>query len=39
MDYKELAYYVMSKFFTDFTEEELKQCIDKAYDDKLIQRK
>lgn len=35
MDYKELAYYVMSKFFTDFTEEELKQCIDKAYDDKF----
>lgn len=35
MNYKELAYYVMSKFFTDFTEEELKQCIDKAYDDKF----
>lgn len=35
MNYKELAYYVMSKFFTDFTKEELKQCIDKAYDNKF----
>ncbi|MCY6372149.1 threonine synthase [Clostridium ganghwense] len=35
MGYKELAYFVMSKFFTDFTEEELKECIEKAYDDKF----
>ncbi|MDF2503836.1 threonine synthase [Clostridium sp.] len=35
LNYKELAYTVMSKFFTDFTEEELKNCIDKAYDDKF----
>lgn len=35
MDYKEMAYFVMSKFFTDFTEEELKKCIEKAYDDKF----
>lgn len=35
LNYKELAYIVMSKFFTDFTEEELKGCIDKAYDDKF----
>ncbi|MCY6485325.1 threonine synthase [Clostridium aestuarii] len=35
MDYKELAYFVMSKYFTDFTESELKNCIDKAYNDKF----
>lgn len=35
MNYKEVAYFVMSKFFTDFTEEELKSCIEKAYDDKF----
>ncbi|SEP87929.1 threonine synthase [Lachnospiraceae bacterium RM5] len=33
--YKEIAYLVMSKFFTDFTEEELKSCIEKAYDSKF----
>ncbi|MBC8061864.1 MAG: threonine synthase [Clostridiaceae bacterium] len=35
LSYKEMAYFVMSKFFTDFTEEELKECIDKAYGDKF----
>ncbi len=35
LDYKSLAYLVMSKFFTDFTEEELKSCINKAYDHKF----
>ncbi len=35
MTYREVAYEVMSKFFTDFTEEELKNCIDKAYDAKF----
>lgn len=35
MDYKEIAYRVMSLFFTDFTEEELKGCIDRAYDAKF----
>lgn len=35
MDYKELAYHIMSKYFTDFKEEELKDCIEKAYDDKF----
>lgn len=35
MSYKEVAYTVMSKFFTDFTEEELKKCIDNAYDSKF----
>ena len=33
--YQELAYKVMSKFLTDYTEEELKYCIDSAYDDKF----
>ena len=35
MDYRELAYTVMSKFLTDFTEEELCACINGAYDDKF----
>ena len=35
MDYKETAYEVMKLFLTDFTEEELKACIDKAYDSKF----
>ncbi len=33
--YQETTYIVMKQFFTDFTEEELKQCIEKAYDDKF----
>ena len=35
MTYQETAYEVMSRFFTDFTEEELKHCINSAYDDKF----
>lgn len=35
MSYQEVAYEVMSRFLTDFTEEELKACIDKAYDEKF----
>ena len=35
LNYQETAYEVMKKFFTDFTEEELKNCITKAYDDKF----
>ena len=35
MNYRELAYFVMKEFFTDFTEEELKNCINKAYDNKF----
>ena len=35
MSYQETAYAVMSKFLTDFTEEELKHCIDSAYDEKF----
>ena len=35
MDYKQVAYEVMKLFLTDFTEEELKNCIDKAYDSKF----
>ena len=33
--YRETAYEVMRLFLTDFTEEELKGCIDRAYDDKF----
>ena len=33
--YQETAYEVTSRFLTDFTEEELKGCIEKAYDSKF----
>ena len=35
MSYQETAYAVMKQFFTDFTEEELKNCINNAYDSKF----
>lgn len=35
MSYQETAYTVMKQFLTDFTEEELKECIAKAYDEKF----
>ena len=35
MSYQETAYTIMKEFFTDFTEEELKNCIAKAYDSKF----
>ena len=35
MTYQETAYEVMKLFLTDFTEEELKHCIDSAYDSKF----
>ncbi|MBR3173593.1 MAG: threonine synthase [Eubacterium sp.] len=35
MTYQELAYEVLKLFYTDFTEEELKNCIEKAYDEKF----
>ena len=35
MSYQQVAYEVMSRFLTDFTEEELKNCIDHAYDKKF----
>jgi len=34
-DYKETAYQVMKLVLTDFTEEELKNCINNAYDSKF----
>lgn len=36
--YQEVAYEVMNRFLTDFTEEELKACISKAYDEKFDTR-
>ena len=33
--YQEIAYQVMSRLLTDFTVEELKNCINKAYDSKF----
>ena len=35
MTYQQVAYEVMKLYFTDFTEEELKTCISKAYDEKF----
>lgn len=35
LNYREIAYEVMKLFLTDFTEEELKACIDSAYDGKF----
>ncbi|MEI5604464.1 hypothetical protein WB307_49525, partial [Streptomyces brasiliscabiei] len=34
MTYQQTAYEVMKLFLTDFTEDELKRCIDSAYDSK-----
>ena len=35
MSYQQVAYEVLKLFLTDFTEEELKHCIDSAYDSKF----
>ena len=35
MNYQQVAYEVMKLFLTDFTEEELKNCINRAYDSKF----
>lgn len=35
MNYRELAFYIMKKFFDDFSDEELKECVDSAYDEKF----
>jgi len=35
MNYREIAYEVMKLFLTDYSEEELKDCINKAYDQKF----
>lgn len=35
MSYQELAFYIMKKYFDDFSEDELKECIYKAYDEKF----
>ncbi|MCR5624600.1 MAG: threonine synthase [Lachnospiraceae bacterium] len=35
LSYKEIAYEVMKLFLDDFTEDELKNCINKAYDSKF----
>ena len=35
LNYKDLAYEVMKLFLTDFTEEELRGCIERAYDEKF----
>lgn len=37
--YQQVAYLVMKEFLTDFTETELKACIERAYDDKFDDQK
>ena len=34
MSYQDVAYNVMKLYFTDFTEEELRHCINSAYDER-----
>jgi len=34
-DYKELAFLIMKKFLTDYRQDELKDCISRAYDNKF----
>jgi threonine synthase len=34
-DYKELAFLIMKEFLTDYSQDELKDCINKAYDNKF----
>ncbi len=35
MDYRQVAYEVMKLYFTDYTKEELQDCISRAYDEKF----
>ena len=35
LSYRDMAYEILKLFLTDFTEEELRYCIDSAYDDKF----
>ena len=35
MDFRSLAYYVMKDYLQDFSEEEIRECIAKAYDNKF----
>ena len=35
MPYKEVAYKVIGALFTDFTDEEMRHCVDGAYDSKF----
>lgn len=35
LDYRETAYIVLKEYFTDYTEDELRNCINNAYDSKF----
>lgn len=39
LDYRGLAQYIIGKFFPDFTEEELRHCVEGAYDEKFSSEK
>lgn len=34
-DYRQLSVYILKKYLTDFTEEEIEYCVNNAYDDKF----
>ena len=38
-NYSDLAFYILSKFFDDFTNDELKYCIDQSYNIKFKNHK
>lgn len=35
LEYKEVAYDIISSFFTDYTQDEMRACVDGAYDEKF----
>jgi len=38
MDYKQIAFEIMSKYLTDFSADSLRECIDNAYDEKFTSK-
>ena len=38
MDYKDIAYDIIRSFFTDYTEDEMRHCVDGAYDEKFEEK-
>lgn len=37
-DYKEVAFIILKSFFDDFSDEELRHCVESAYDDKFSKK-
>ena len=38
MEYKDVAYEIIKAFFTDYTDEEMRACVEGAYDDKFEEK-